>query len=344
MRVRFLTASLTLLLGCSDFECPDGQFRVDGMCPPPDAGLVDPDPKTKMIELGCSNNVDDDIPSLLSWELTVNPTAIVGGEPFHASVEAVARFSEYFLNVAQQSVPVNRVQIVELHATVHVRRGVTDSAEESDVTLTFADARTPIPWTCRYDGDGNTVFLGDEFPTCTEDNNNPDDSNEDCTGLSGAPHPDNPCGQFINIPTSTDCDVCESLGDPFPGLDLSPLELCEKNEFCVAGPQDVALQRDQQEFAAADSGYVLFGWDDASTGAEIDQTSGPNDGAWDLPPAIFDETAGPNAMRFAAGEKQIALECTMATSSFAWFGVESRDDLASPAPDHLLISFPIQEP
>jgi hypothetical protein len=321
------------------------------MCPPSAAEPDDPEPKTRTIILGCSNNTILGGLSLIPWELTVNPTAIRSGGEFAAKFEAIAIFPEYFLNVAQSDVGggLSRVNIVEHQATDHVRRGATDQegGDLEDVPLAFE--LDSIPWTCRYDGNGDAEFGAGPFPSCSEDNDNLDDSNEDCTGLGGVPHPENQCGKFKPIPISNDCTpggVCDSLGDPFPHLNLSPLELCDKNGFCVRGPVEVTLRGgvpDDYYYAAA-SGHVLFGWDDASTGAEIDQTSGPNDGVWILPDAVFEEPAGPNAMRFIAGDTKVALECTMAVGGWGPFGVASQEDLASPAPDHALISFPIQQP
>jgi len=63
-----------------------------------------------------------------------------------------------------------------------------------------------------------------------------------------------------------------------------------------------------------------------------------------LPEADFENTDAPNGYRLIQGDLEIALECTMAASGATLFGVNSRDDRPSPAPDHMLISFPIQEP
>lgn len=345
MRFGVLIGSLALLLGCSDFACPDGEPRIDGICPTTDLGLVDPEPITKIIELGCGNNLQtpSGLPgvSLIGWELTVDPGSVPSGGVFGANFKASAVFAEFFLNAAQVNLPggVSRVNVVRLQATVHVRRGANDP---EDVLLTFDP--NSIDWTCRYDGNGNAESAGDDFPTCSKSNDNLDGSNGDCTGLGGAPDPRNPCGQFVDIPISSDCGVCESLGNPFPGLDAPPLSLCQQNGFCVLGPLRVPLSGMTDGYKAAESGYVLFGWDDVSTGAEIDQTGGANDGTWDLPDAVFDEEPGPNAMRFIVGDTGVALECTMAVSSWSVFGVVSRDNMMSPAPDHVLISFPIQGP
>ena len=360
MYVWLLVASLALLLGCSDLECPEGQPRVDGKCQPADPGMVDPPAKTKTMLLACKNYLesDDDGPgesdddgsdfSLLPWELTVEPGPILSGSQFGATFSATAHFPEYFLNLAQTEVDggVSRVNVIELQATVHVRGGATNEAGDvpEDVTLKLDPEH---PWTCRYDGNGNAA--GEEFPSCAPENDKPDDSNDDCTGLGGAPDPENPCGRFVPIEVSDDCELdgaCDTLGEQWLGVP-SAQDLCDKNGFCVLGPLEVPLEGSLPGYVAADSGHVLFGWDDASTGAELDQTSGANDGIWILPEvteADFDQPAGPNAMRLIVGDQEIALECTMAVSSWSHFGVGSRDEGASPAPDHTLISFPIQDP
>jgi hypothetical protein len=326
---------LALLVGCSDFECPDGEARIDGMCPPPEGGFVNPDPKTKAIPLRCTDSITSNISRVIPWDLTVDPGPIVSGESFGAQFRAFAVFPEGFLNSAQSELPggVSRVNLIELQATVHVRRGIT-GPEQSDVILDFE----PNQPTCRYDGSGNIGVEAGPFPSCSKANDNPDGSNEDCTGLDGTPLPENPCGQFVDIPTSGDCapgGVCDNLG--------KLTSQCDANGFCVTGPIEVELQGSLPGFRAAASGSVLFGWDDQTTGAELDQTGGPNHGTWILPPAVFSEPAGPNAMRLTVDEIQVALECTMAVLSWGPFGVVSRDSLGSPAPDHRLISFPIQE-
>jgi len=333
--MRWLVLSFGLLLGCSDLPC------TEGTCGPLDPEIVDPDAKTKAVRLACSNDTVFGGVSLLYWDLTVNPGPIVSGEAFGAQFEALARFDEYFLSFAQEGVPggVTRVNLLDLQATVHVRRGATDP---EDVTLTFA----PIQGTCRYDGNGKSEFEGGPFPTCSQANDNPDGSNDDCTGLDGVPQPDNPCGQFVDIPISADCapgGVCDSLGKPFPILP-SALSQCETNGFCVTAPAVVALTGQRDGYVAASSGHVLFGWDDTMPWLGLDQTSGPNDGTWIVPPPVFAEPVGPNGMRWIVGDLPIALECTMAVGSLSSFGVQSRNNLTSPAPDHTLISFPIQQP
>jgi hypothetical protein len=286
------------------------------------------------MSLACSNNTIVGGFSLLPWELTVDPGSIVSGQPFGAKFSAEAHFPRFFLSAAQ-ALPggATRANLIAIQATVHVRRGATDPR---DVTLTLA----PIQRSCRYDDDGNEIGPG-SFPPCSEENDDPDDdSNSDCIGLGGVPSPENPCGQFVDIQISHDCGrdgICERLGE-------EALRNCLRNGFCVTAPIVLELEGDVDGYVAASAGHVLFGWDDASTGAEIDQTSGPNHGTWFLPEADYYAEPGPNGMRWTVRGEQIALECTMAVSSWGPFGVGSRHGLSSPAPDHTLISFPIQQP
>jgi hypothetical protein len=114
---------------------------------------------------------------------------------------------------------------------------------------------------------------------------------------------------------------------------------CTANGFCVTGGLPLPLQGANGTYSVAPSGQMRFGWDDASTGATVGV-----DGTWTLPAAIFTAPTGPNGLRVNAGGLSVALECTM--------GVDSNDPVygvgvagkSSPAPDALLVSFPIQVP
>jgi hypothetical protein len=196
-----------------------------------------------------------------------------------------------------------------------------------DVVLT----REPVQRTCTYDNSGMTGPNAGPFPQCSQENENLDGSNEDCTGLGGVPDPENPCGQFATIPTSKECDpgrVCDSRGKAGPGSQ------CAQYGFCLIGDLEIPLEGAYEGYLAAGSGDVLFGWDDESTGAEIDQSSGPNGGSIILPPAIFDEPTGPNGLRIVVGTAPVAFECTMGVGTAR----------LTPTPDTSLISFPIQTP
>ena len=328
-----------LLASCSDLSTStDGTGGIGGAAGTVGAGgtvgIVDPEPKTRTILLGCTDSVPTEF-RRVSWELTVDPGPIVAGEPFAAVFRSRAVFGEGFFDVAQSGVPggFKRVDLLELKATVHVRHGATGP----DVLL----VSSPIERACTYDDSGNTGPDAGPFPTCAQTSDNPDGSNGDCTGLGGTPSPDNPCGQFVTIPTSSDCapgGVCDTLDG---GLGHRNGQ-CDANGFCVAGSVEVALEGSLEGYIAAGSGSVFFGWDDQSTGAEVDQTGGPNDGAWILPPAVFEEPTGPNGLRARVVSFPVALECTMGVNSRGPDGVGGRDALSSPTPDSKLIWFPIQ--
>lgn len=341
MRFGYLLVLVAVLAACSEFECPDGQARVDGVCLPSALGSDAWEPKTKTLPVACSNYPGDGY-GWTEWVLTVDPAAIRSGELFGVEFEAVAVFPEYYVKSAQGLLGgVSRVELLDLRATVRVRRGVEDA---EPVLLTFD--RASIPWTCRYDENGNEVSEGD-FPACDADNDNPDGSNDDCMGLGDAPDPGNRCGQFVDLPISTDCalgGVCDTVEYASAGAGPTAQELCEANGFCVTGPVEIPLTGSVEGYMAAEAGHVLFGWDDIGTGAELDETGGANHGTWILPKADFDNFEAPNGVRMIGRDSEVALACTLAAVGQGLFGVNSRDDLPAPAPDQMLISFPIAEP
>ena len=342
--LRFLLAispMFMLLAACAQLGS-DGAGGTDGS-----SGA--PDEITKKILLGCRSSYDRTSHVELPWELTVAPSRIESHESFFAKLSAVAVFDEATIDLGQEISPhgFKRVELVNLQATVYVRRGAksVEGDEGLSVVLTIDSDQGR---TCTYDENGDTgPGAGPDFPPCSEENDNPDDeSNSDCTGLGGIRDPENPCRVFVPIPWSDDCEpggVCLSLPKP------TSEEQCERNDFCVTGPVTVDLEGDFQELTAAGSGSVLFGWDDReeTTGATKRKEGGCNDGTWELPPASADFDAaelGPNAMRIViAGVIPLALECTMGVPSRFEDGVMSCDPLMSPTPDHRLIAFPIQE-
>ncbi|MDH3728608.1 MAG: hypothetical protein OER77_13850, partial [Myxococcales bacterium] len=273
MCFRVFFASLALLLGCSDFECPDGQSRVDGACPPAQTGPSDPDARTKRIPMACTNNLTPPVEggpnfTMLEWELTVDPGRMPSGERFAVEFKAFAGFNEFILNGAQEFVGggVSRLKVEQLRATVLIRRGADDP---DPVALTLGPSS--LPWTCRYDESGNVDAdpSGRLFPSCSPDNTNPDGSNDGCTGLGGETDPNNPCGQFADIPVSYDCTeggFCDSLGQRWRVWEPA-LTHCQDNGYCVKGPLEVELVGEDDGFVATDLGYVLFGFDDVNTGA-----------------------------------------------------------------------------
>lgn len=276
-------------LGCAETSaCAPGQVLVDGEC-----AAAGP---TKTISVGCRNSANDTI-GILGWELTVNPVAIESGEPFTATLDGVAVFSEEFLDDAQTVFAggVKEVNLVDLNATVHVRSGATGA----DVTLVNEE----IPYKCA-------------LPPRTEC-----DSANDLPGVPGQrgntdcqPQDNlNPCGQFVLIPTSSDCSesgICAALKK------TGPKSQCSDNGFCVIGDVSIPLERDFGEYMAGSDGRVLFGWADESTGATIDTR-----------PIVSDPT-GPLGLRVGIGPLLVALECVMPAAT----------------EDHELVSFPIEMP
>jgi hypothetical protein len=302
----------------------------------------DPEAITKEILLGCSNNLEPAFHAELPWKLTVDPSRITSDETFGADFSGVAVLDEATLDAAQLSVFIprgfKRVELEGLQATVHIREG----AVGPDVVLNI---EPPIQKTCTYDENGKAdPDAGPDFPTCSEENDNPDDgSNSDCTGLGGVPSPENPCGRFVTIDTSDDCDPggeCLRSGRP------TTADECDKNGFCVTGPVELPLEGSADFLTASLSGSVLFGWDDhkETTGAEeLEDEDDCNFGTWELPEAHPNAPMGPTAMRINIGVLPLALECVMAVPSRFEDGVMSCDPLTSPTPDHRLIAFPIQQ-
>ncbi|MBW1756056.1 MAG: hypothetical protein JRD92_04485 [Deltaproteobacteria bacterium] len=344
--VLVLTAlMLALLASCSDLSTPMGGTGGSGGAAGTggdggSVGLVDPEPKTKSIQLGCTDNLSPSF-SRVFWEIEVNPGPIVAGEPFGVDFTGRAVFHEVFLDSAQLGIPGGheRFELIELKATVHVRRGATDrdGAPAPDVVLMQSDT---IQRTCTYDDDGNKGVGAGPFSMCSEDNDNPDGSNDECTGLGGTPSPDNPCLEFVALPTSNDCEpegVCDTRDG---GFGIKNAE-CVANGFCVTAPLEIPLEGSLPSYRAAASGSVFFGWDDVSTGATL-QEGGRNDGSWILPPAVFEVPTGPNGFRIRIDDLSVATECTMGVNSRGTNGVGSRDLGSSPTPDSKLIWFPIQ--
>jgi len=281
------------------------------------ANVPEPEPApSNYVPLACTATYIDTI-GTFGWELTVDADPIEAGKPFTARLSGVAEIPMLFLNYAQILLGgFQEGNIVDVNATVHVRSG----AVGEDVVLEIA----PIPYECTI---GRMA--------CDPENDLPSvpgqRGNSDCQPEG----PTNPCGRFVLLDTSTDCGpggVCEELG--WTGPDSQ----CEKNGFCVTKDVRVPLEEKTVRYTAAAEGPVLFGWDDQSTGATI-QEGGPNDGAWILPPSVYEEETGPNGMRLIIGGLPVASDCTM--------GLKCGDacydpNLSRPAPDSELIAVPIQ--
>jgi len=286
--------------------------------------------------LGCVATPTGEGVSYLTWELTVKPTRITSGERFGADFEGLAVFDPGYLNGAQVNLGgFRRVAVVDFKATVQVRKGATATGPEPILTL------APIPRTCTYDDNGNRDLDAGpefEFPPCSQENDNDDRSNEDCTGLGGEPNSLNRCLQFVEIPTSDDCTetgVCAKLGH------AGPDGACE-NGFCVDEALEISLEVDSSNYIADTSGSVLFGW--ADQGVDLLDV-GPNRGAYD--PMQMRRNFGGDIAR--TGSDMLikgvptAVECIMGVNSRGPDGVPTVNVLLSPSPDGALISCPIQE-
>jgi hypothetical protein len=289
--------------GCAKFDSPDGG----------DAPLT---------TVACSDSLS--FSSILDWQLIVVPNTIQGGEPFRASLDGVAVFDESFLDEAQLRIfgGVKRVNLVELKATVHVRSGATATGPDPVLTPdeNIYDYECALsPTACDPDHD----LEGDPGAR----------PNTDCEPQSAL----NPCGRFILLPIAADCSpggICE-------GLKKNESQ-CKVNGFCITGDLPVELGADTARYTADSDGNVRFGWAEGEvTGATV-QDSGPNEGTWILPEAIYEEPTGPVGLRVTVGGFPVAFECTMGVDSRGPLGVGSRDFLSSRTPDSALVSFPIE--
>jgi hypothetical protein len=290
-------------------------------CAAVDPGETENEPNAKVITVACADNVTPQI-GVLDWRLEVTPMqSIRGGEPFVATLDGTATFSEGYLDAAQVALPggVEEINMVDVKATVHVRSGATGA----DVMLTPEE----VPYECNV-------------------SRTPCDPANDLPGVPGARgntdcQPEsqiNPCGRFIRLPTSSDCGddgPCAALGKTGPGSQ------CELNGFCVIGELLVPLEEASGRYFADEDGDVLFGWAEESTGATV-RESGPNAGTWILPEAVYEEPVGPIGTRTTVVGFPVATECTMGVDSRGPLGVDSLDFLSSATPDSALLSFPIE--
>jgi hypothetical protein len=297
--------------------CSAGACNGAGDC------LVDPQPLcipsepscTKLITLGCTNNVTTDV-SILSYELTVTTDPLIAGATVPVTYSGTARFPEPYLDSAQ-AVPggILSADLIDARATVHVRSGAT----ASDVTLTGPT----LPATCAISE--TSCDPANDLPSIPGSS-----ANTDCVPMGTF----NPCQHIVSFPISTDCapgGTCDLLGK---------ISQCEYNGFCVTGPLDIPLQDVDTTITPDASGEVLFGWDDQSTGATLNP-----DGTWSLPPAIFTAPSGPNGIKINSDGLSVALNCTMAVPSDGPLGTNPPvPDQSSPTPDSELINFLIQAP
>ena len=300
---------------CSIGQC-DGAGNCDYISEPP--CNLDPSSCTKVLTLGCTNNVTTDI-SLLPFTLEVVPDEVIAGSSIPTVFGGIAVFGEPFLDAAQGAVPggVTQADLVNLAATVQIRTGGTMDAP---VTLT----NPPLPTTCLIGGTAcNPANDGASVPGSQ--------SNTDCVPTGTF----NPCQALVTIPTSTDCapgGACDALGK------LG--SQCLVNGFCTTGPLPLPLASQAGSFTPAASGIVSFGWADQGTGATVL----PN-GAYALPAAVFTGPPQLNEIKVNASGLSVALVCTMAVDAGGPDGpTPPVPDQASPTPSSLLVSFNIQVP
>ena len=297
----------------------DGGNRCDGngTCIQVGSG---PFPVTANLTLGCTNNLGAGT-SIVPFELTVAPSAPIFQQAFVADLSGAGLLSEGLLDSVQWTIPggATRVDLIDIRATVHVR----DGASGGDVALTSA----PIAYRCAIDP-AAACDPGNDLAGVAGRR-----GNADCLPVG----PSNPCGRFLQIPTSDDCapgGVCATL-DGGTGIKL---DQCASNGFCVTGALSIPFASRVQSYVASASANVRFGWDDAGTGAVL-----TSDQTWNLPPAVFGGPVGPNGVRVSIDGLSVALECTMAVDSGGVSGVGVPDQ-SSRTPDVLLTSFPIQSP
>jgi hypothetical protein len=302
-----------------------------GACAGLDEPEVDPDPpaQTKQITMGLIS----DVPPLVAgsssagfgWELTVDPTEISSGEPFAAELSGKVIFDERFLAEGQRIFGGHKfVILVDLRATVRVRDGAVGDPEVLTPEL--------IPYLCMMsktacDPENDVLDDPPKLPSLR--------GNTDCEPQGE----DNPCGRFVEIPTSDDCapgGVCDELGHVGSGSQ------CAVNGFCVSGPMEVALEKRVPGYVADESGSVLFGFDDsADTLFGRLEEGGCNDGTWYGENPAFEDPLGSNGVRMIANGEKLAFEFVMGEDSNGPEGIDSCDPLSSPSPDSSLIKFPI---
>jgi hypothetical protein len=310
--VRLHSGSLTMSLLALAWGCAE--------VGPSDGGTGGSEPPS--LSVACTNNVEPTI-GILDWQLTVTPSSPVqSGRPFDVIFGGVGVFDEGLLDTGMGVLPhgVREINLVDFKATVHVRSGATGD----DVVL----GPEAIPYKCK----SGSRTACDPANDVIDDPPRPRGlrGNTDCEPVA----PINPCGRFIFAPTSTDCATggeCASLGKS---------NQCVLHGFCITGDLDVPLQETSAQFTAGSELEALFGWDDESTGATI-QEGGGNDGTWILLPAVYNDPTGPIGLRLTVEGILVAFECTMGVDSQGPLGVDSLDALSSRTPNSELIAIPI---
>lgn len=280
---------------------------------------IDPPLQTRTVHVACGSNLTETFETL-PWELSVDPTPIEAGGEFSASFTGVAVFSESFLDIAQSPIfgsGIREVNLQDFDATIIVHTG----ANGEDVVLT----NQPVEPQCGYEDPPGTRA------SC--------DPANDLPGIPGArgntdcqPQRDsNPCGRFIALPTSDDCEpqgTCWDVGREAAAGACSISDFCkpeakiqcEANGFCVTGPLELPLTSAVQSFVAGNSQEtVRFGWHQPFP-------------FYETPESVFVAPPGPIGLRFTIGILGLAVDC-----------VASDSELIGPPELSDLISFPIPD-
>jgi hypothetical protein len=304
---------------CSNGVC-DGSGIGAGAC---QFVAIDPPSTTKVLTVGCTNNVTADI-SILPYSLIVDPGPILSNAAVNLTYDGVAEFAETFLDAAQGAVPggVTKANLVNILATTQVRSGGTFP----NVGL----VNEPIPYECLFSDTGPGVQVA-----CNPANDLASvpgsRGNTDCVPTGSF----NPCGRVVYVPISTDCTVggvCDGLGkgsdaDGPGGVDGTGQCL---NGFCVTAGLPLPLAAQASSGTAGASGQILFGWSDNPSICPF-----PAGSLCTLPPAVFTAAIGPIGLKVNASGLSVALECNQASD---------QDPNAIKSADSALLPFNIQIP
>lgn len=291
--------------------CSRGECNGDGECTGANT------PKREAIEVACSNSVAPDRSTLPS-HLVVTPPAEWKDDPAETDVWTIggeAVFDKAFLDRAQSVIRggTKFANLIDLRWTVHLRSGGT----MDDIALTLPE----LPYTCGRSPDPTAE--------CDPANDLPgipgSRGNTDCVPVGSY----NPCGRFVELPTSEDCGpsgVCEML-DGGTGVETRQ---CAANGFCISGPLRMPLQPQQVEITPDAAGVdLVFGW------YETDARN--PDGTIALPTAVFSKPPGPIGFRANADGLGIGLECVLGgDAGWTFYG-------PYPVPDSALLHYPVPD-
>ncbi|MFW2388444.1 MAG: hypothetical protein ACN4G0_08910 [Polyangiales bacterium] len=300
-------------LVCVNTPVPDGTpcDSGAGSC---EAGIC---ATSRALSLGCANSTPIGEKSVSSAVLNVAAGPVLAGQQFDARLSGTVRFSELFLDAAQQLFPggLRQAALEELRYLVRARSGAT---------LVGGSGAVP---SVALDADADAITPGEvrlcNFPVdqeCTQ--------GSDCAGTIC-----NPPVILIDLPTSDDCapgGVCDALGKA-----TGPNSQCVLNGFCVTGGLDIPLAETTASYTADPSGEVLFGWADQGL---ANSTLNPTTNLFDIPkPSLFDPVE--QGLRAEVG-LTIGLECVMGIDA-GEVPTNPQDRLIGLTPDADLISFPI---